>query len=71
MKHSVLSPGSLIADLLEASPPVASLLLELRLDCLGCSMNKFCTLEELCSQYDLDVGTFLCKVQEKISSSKD
>ena len=55
----------LVADLLGTFPHMASLLLELRLDCLGCSMNKFCTLEELCKQYELDVETFTCKIQER------
>ena len=63
----MLSPQMLVANLLDTSPLVASLLLELRVDCLGCSMNKFCTLEELCTQYDLDLENVICKVQEKLN----
>ncbi len=63
----MLSPQMLVADLLDTSPLVASLLLELRVDCLGCSMNKFCTLEELCSQYELELENIICKVQERLN----
>lgn len=63
----MLSPQMLVADLLDTSPLVASLLLELRVDCLGCSMNKFCTLEELCSQYELELENIICKVQERMN----
>ena len=67
----MLSPHVLVADLLDAFPPMASLLLELRLDCLGCSMNKFCTLEELCKHYELDLDTFIVTIQKKIDIQPD
>jgi hypothetical protein len=63
----MLSPQMLVADLLDTSPLIAQLLFEMRVDCLGCSMNKFCTLEELCAQYDLDLENVICKVQEKLN----
>jgi len=44
----MLSPQTLIADLLDISPVIANLLFELRVDCVGCSMNRFCSLEDLC-----------------------
>ena len=65
----MLSPQTLVADMLEASPFLASLLLELRVDCVGCSMNKFCTLEEFCAQYELDLETILTKLQEGSNNS--
>jgi hypothetical protein len=67
----MLSPQVLVADLLGTSPLVVSLLLELRVDCIGCSMNKFCTLEELCNQYELDLESVLCKVQEMAGRGKN
>ena len=67
----MLSPQMLVADLLDTSPLIASLLLELRVDCLGCSMNKFCTLEELCAQYELDLDNVISKVQEKLNIRTD
>jgi hypothetical protein len=67
----MLSAQILLADLLDTSPLVVSLLLELRVDCIGCSMNKFCTLEELCNHYELDLGSVLRQVQERLNSPTD
>ena len=67
----MLSPRILVADLLNHSPLIAQLLFEMRVDCLGCSMNKFCTLEELCAQYELDIENVICKVQEKLNIRTD
>lgn len=53
----MLSPQILVADLLANSPRMVRLLVELRVDCVGCTMNKYCTLEDLCSQYGLDLET--------------
>jgi hypothetical protein len=67
----MLSPQTVLAELLNGSPLVVSLLLELRVDCVGCSMNKFCTLEELCTQYELDLENVICKVQERMNIKTD
>lgn len=64
----MFSPQSLVADFLDASPIAAILLLELRVDCLGCSMNKYCTLEELCDYYELDFENIICKIQERLNN---
>jgi hypothetical protein len=67
----MLSSRILVADLLNRSPLIAQLLFEMRVDCLGCSMNKFCTLEELCAQYELDLENVIYKVQEKLNIRTD
>ena len=67
----MLSSQTLIADLLSASPHVASLLLELRVDCIGCYMNRFCTLEDLCNQYDLDLDQVLSRIRERLYQAAD
>jgi len=67
----MLSPQTLIADLLLASPRLASLLIEMRVDCVGCSMNKFCTLEDLCAQYELDREQVITKIHEKLHHAID
>jgi hypothetical protein len=65
MEHLTLSCRTLIADLLAATPLMAPLFLELRVDCIGCSLNKFCTLEDLCDQYQLDLETVINMIQER------
>ena len=66
MEHLTLSPRTLIADLLAATPLMAPLFVELRVDCVGCSLNKFCTLEDLCEQYQLELETVINLIQERM-----
>ena len=65
MEHLTLSPHTLIADLLAATPLIAQLFVELRVGCVGCSLNKFCTLEDLCDQYQLELETVIRLIQER------
>ena len=67
----MLSPRILVADLLNYSPLIVSLLLELRVDCVGCFMNKYCTLEELCAQYELELENILGRIRETLASHID
>jgi hypothetical protein len=66
MEHLALSPLILVSDLLAESPLIAPLLIELRVDCIGCSMNKFCTLADLCDQYHLELKILMDKIQERL-----
>lgn len=69
MEHPTLSPEMLVADFLSASPlAAAGALIELRVDCVGCSMTRFCTLQEMCDQYELDLETVLKQLQERLQS---
>lgn len=66
MESLALSPQTLITDLLTLAPQTAPLLMAWHVDCLGCCMNRFCTLQEMCNQYELDVETILQKLQERL-----
>jgi hypothetical protein len=65
MEPTTLTPQTFVADLLATTPPVAHLFIELRVDCIGCSMNKFCTLEDLCEQYQLELETLISLIRER------
>jgi len=65
METTALSPQTFVADLLASTPLMAPLFVELRVDCVGCSMNKFCTLEDLCEQYQLELETLISLIQER------
>ncbi len=43
-----------ISNLLDLYPQTASLFIDLRVNCIGCSLNRFCTISDLCEYYDLD-----------------
>jgi hybrid cluster-associated redox disulfide protein len=70
MEYPPLSPSTLLADLLASSPLTARTLLDLRVDCIGCSMNKFCTLEELCQHYGLEIEMVMEKLREYLEGSE-
>lgn len=65
MEHPTLSPLTLVADLLASTPLIAHLFVELRVDCIGCSLNKFCTLNDLCEHYQLELDTVIRMIQER------
>lgn len=59
MKTKTITPEMLIADVLEQHPQAMKPFLEMKLGCVGCSMNLFCTIEEVCHNYSLDTETFI------------
>jgi len=65
MEHLTLSPRTLVADLLASTLLMAPLFVELRVDCVGCSMSKYCTLEDLCEQYQLELEAVISLIQER------
>lgn len=66
MNSLLLSPGMLVAELLAAQPSATGLLLELHLDCPGCSMTRFCSLEEVCRQYEMNFDQLTNLVLERM-----
>jgi hypothetical protein len=68
MERPPLSPRTLVADLLAFSPLTARALLDLRVDCVGCSMNKFCTIKEICTHYGLEMDAVMRKLKEHLES---
>ena len=66
VKLELFSPATLVADVLAISPLAATVFIEMRLNCLGCSMVRFCTMQDLCSHYALDVNKLLTTLQERL-----
>ena len=54
MERPIVEKKVLISQLLTLFPEVAGLFIELRVDCIGCSLNRFCTVSDMCEYYDLD-----------------
>jgi len=61
----MLLSHTLIAKMLNCSPQAAALLIDLHVECIGCSMNKFCTLEDMSRHYELDLDHILTLIREK------
>lgn len=65
----MLSPQMLVADLLGLSPMITPLFIRLHLDCIGCSLNKFCSLEDLCKYYALDLENTCHRIRDELNKA--
>jgi len=66
--HPMLTSKTLVSELLENLPEAARLWIKLHANCIGCSMNRFCTIEDLCRYYELDLHHILSLIQENKES---
>jgi hybrid cluster-associated redox disulfide protein len=67
MEHLTISKNMQVGNLLAQYPQLANLLIDLQVDCVGCSMSKFCTLEDVCRQYELTLKEFLKAIEIRIN----
>jgi hybrid cluster-associated redox disulfide protein len=66
---SVLNANWTAAQVMKAYPQVASVFLELKTDCVGCHLDKFCTLSEVAAAYELPLEQLLHQLREAIQNS--
>jgi hybrid cluster-associated redox disulfide protein len=66
MKHLAFSPQTRVADVLAQAPHTLPVFLELKLGCIGCSINRFCTLAELAAHYELALDQVFDKFNERL-----
>jgi hypothetical protein len=66
MESEPLSLNTLVADVLAISPQAAHLFIEMRLDCPGCAMVRFCTLQDLSDHYKLDINILMTTFEERL-----
>jgi hybrid cluster-associated redox disulfide protein len=52
-----------IQNFLQACPKAAQVFIRYKTDCIGCRLERFCTLEDVSSSYKLDVEDFLNALQ--------
>ena len=64
MEKLLLISQTRVAEVLANDPQAARFFLDRHLDCVGCRMAPFCTLEEVCRQYELDIQHFLQDLRE-------
>lgn len=66
---SVLDANWTAAQVMKAYPQVASVFIELKTDCVGCHLDKFCTLTEVAADYELPLELLLHQLCEAIQNS--
>ena len=55
-----------VEQVLLAFPETAEVFIRFKADCLGCRLEKFCTLEEVVRDYNLILDDFLAALHEAI-----
>ncbi len=58
-----------VEQVLKAYPQAISVFFELKTDCVGCHLDKFCTLNEVAAAYELSLAGLTQKLHEAIQNS--
>jgi hybrid cluster-associated redox disulfide protein len=53
-----------VEQILSVRPQAAQTFREMKTACLGCRLERFCSLEQVARQYDLDLNIFLARLQQ-------
>ncbi len=56
-------------QMMQTYPQTVSVFLALKTDCVGCHLERFCTLEEVAASYELRLEVLLEKLRESIQIS--
>ncbi len=60
-----------VADTLNSYPQLTKLFVEWKTDCIGCYLNRFCTLEEVAAIYSLDLDEVFVRIQSLVQIPKE
>ncbi len=62
--NSDLLPGMSVKELFNSEPMLVKMFMELKLNCIGCPMDGFHTLEDVAKENNLDLDDLIGKIQE-------
>lgn len=62
--------NSVVSEILEKYPDTLPVFMEWKLDCLGCAMSTFCSVQDVADDYHIDLQPFLAALQAVISDPK-
>lgn len=65
MERPRITPHTLVAEALALGPEIALLFLEWRTECVGCSLVRFCTLEDVSRYYALDLDAMIQEIETR------
>lgn len=64
-----ITAKTLVHEVLHSYPQVAPVFIRHQMDCLGCWLQRFCTLEDAAVAYGLSTNTLLEEIQQAIPLS--
>ncbi|MBS4062576.1 MAG: disulfide oxidoreductase [Bacteroidetes bacterium] len=59
------------AEVLAAFPQSAAAFMALKTDCVGCHLDRFCTLEEVAAAYEIPLEQLLSRLHEAIQTPNE
>ena len=66
MEHPAFISRSTLSEVMSFTPEIVREFINLGVNCAGCSINKFCTLEDVCRNYHLDLPKVILILEELI-----
>ncbi len=71
MEEQRIHKDILIADLLKHWPTLVPFFLEQKMDCVGCSLMRFCTVADAVVAYDLELDDFIMALNAQVQAQDD
>jgi hybrid cluster-associated redox disulfide protein len=65
-----ITPKTIVQDLLQQHPEVIKVFVRHQMDCPGCWLQRFCTLEDVSVSFALSLNTLLEEIQQEIPPAK-
>lgn len=61
-----IAPETPIEDVLRLIPQTSHLFIARHMDCVGCHLARFCTLEDVARQYEVDINLLITDLWKRI-----
>jgi hybrid cluster-associated redox disulfide protein len=68
--NTIFDQDMTVEQLLAAHPELAHTFIQLKLDCVGCYLERFCTLRDIAQSYSLDLEMFMNTLATSIAEIK-
>jgi hypothetical protein len=68
--NAIPDPTWTVAQVLSAYPQAAQIFFQLKTDCVGCILGRFCTLKEVARAYDLHIDQIMILFQQTTNPSQ-
>ena len=64
--RNILQPDMTVEDVLKAWPSAYTVFLNGKAECIGCFLQKFCTLQELAIAYEIPLESFMTELENHV-----